>query len=352
VKNLIICCDGTWNTAEQPYPSNVILTARTLLPRDGQGARQIVYYASGVGTYDWLDRLVGGAFGRGLERNVVDAYRFVLHNYEPGDRLYFFGFSRGAYTARSTVGMIRKCGILHREEAHRVPEAYALYRSEVQPRDPEAEAYRDRHSCGPDEIHFIGVWDTVGSRGIPLRFFERWNRRYQFHDVTLSSRVRNAFHALAIDEKRGPFRPAMWNADTPGQRVEQVWFAGVHCNVGGGYPNAGLSNSAFHWMVDRARECGLAFNDAWIAEHLRPNPTGELCNSCTGLYRVLSRHHRPIGRFYPDTEQVHDSAVKRLADPVNRYKPTNLKEYLAAPTARIYAETSPPTESPPPLLVH
>ena len=200
-KRLIACCDGTWNTADQaksghPSPTNVTKLALSIAPEDAVGARQCVYYHSGVGTSRW-ERLSGGAFGVGLSRNVFDAYHFLIDNYESDDLLYLLGFSRGAFTARSLAGLIRNCGILRRENADRIDEAWALYRSSADtPSGVASTLFRRAYSYEP-RIHFIGVWDTVGALGIPV-LGPRWlkpivtrlNHRWEFHDTKLSTRVK------------------------------------------------------------------------------------------------------------------------------------------------------------------
>lgn len=217
-KRLIVCCDGTWNTADQaisghPSPTNVTKLALSLAPADAAGARQCVYYHPGVGT-SRRERLSGGAFGVGLSRNVLDGYRFLIDNYESGDLLYLFGFSRGAFTARSLAGLIRNSGILRRENVGRIDQAWVLYRSSADtPRGVAATLFRRAYSFEP-RIQFIGVWDTVGALGIPT-FGPRWlkpivariNHRWEFHDTKFSTRVKGAFQALAIDEQRAAFAP-------------------------------------------------------------------------------------------------------------------------------------------------
>ncbi|HWH09146.1 MAG TPA: DUF2235 domain-containing protein, partial [Candidatus Thermoplasmatota archaeon] len=247
MKRLVVCCDGTWNTADavvdgKPCPTNVVKMARAVLPRDANGVPQVVFYDEGIGTGGLLDRVVGGATGRGLMRNVGDAYRFLVWNFEPGDEVYLFGFSRGAYTARSLAGLVRKCGILRKGQGCRFEEAYDFYRGDVHPRDPAAAEFRRRNSV-ETRIRFLGVWDTVGALGVPGRLRGLTMRRHRFHDVKLSSTVDHAYHAVAIDERRKAFAPALWETDpaNAGQVVEQAWFPGAHSDVGGGYPEAGLS---------------------------------------------------------------------------------------------------------------
>src|ERR1043166_4053154 len=269
VKRLVVCADGTWNepsTKEggKPCPTNVVRLAQAVAP-SANGIAQVGYYHDGVGTHPGVDRWLGGLFGIGLDRIICDIYRFLVQNFEPGDELYLFGFSRGAFTARSAAGMIRKCGILTKRQVDDVADAFDFYRrADVKPADPEAEAWRKARSR-ETRIMCIGVWDTVGALGIPVTFL-RWiaARRFSFHDVDLSTYVDNAFHALAIDEQRRPFLPTIWNVQPPDpvfpQRVEQVWFPGVHSDIGGGYSSTDLSDITLRWMIDRASSCGLVID--------------------------------------------------------------------------------------------
>jgi uncharacterized protein (DUF2235 family) len=275
-KRIVVCCDGTWNTPDQTAdgrvtPTNVTKVAAAVAESDSTGMDQLVYYQPGVGTTPW-ERIRGGAFGFGLSRSVQQVYRFIVNNYEPGDELFLFGFSRGAYMARSTGGLIRNASILRRENVNQVQAAYDLYRSRtVRPRDVESALFRRSFSHPEPRIRFIGVWDTVGALGIPLSgipAIDRLNRPWQFHDTRLSSRVDSAFHALAVDEARKPFKPALWQQSPTAkdQWLEQVWFRGVHCDVGGGYTETGLSDIALGWLAQRARENGLAFTQGAFTE--------------------------------------------------------------------------------------
>jgi uncharacterized protein (DUF2235 family) len=350
-KRLVLCCDGTWNTADQSSdgrlcPTNVTKVAVGVADEDQLGVKQLVYYQQGVGTKPG-ERLRGGALGMGLSRNVQEAYRFVVDNYDRGDELFFFGFSRGAYTARSTVGLIRNCGILRREHAGRVGEAYGLYRDRaIKPRDIESQLFRRSFSHEP-RIRFLGVWDTVGSVGIPsagLGVAPLVNRRWGFHDTTLSSHVEAAFQALAIDERRKPFEPTLWQLqpDADNQEVEQVWFSGDHCDVGGGHGDSRLADIALLWMIDRARSCGLAFReDAYRRPSeggppafdgrtfaVDPDPHADLHDSRRLVYRLLRPYVRPVGRQDEASESVASSAVRRHEDPRMKYAPRELLAYL------------------------
>jgi uncharacterized protein (DUF2235 family) len=341
-KRLVVCCDGTWNTPDQLAPTNVTKVALAVAPTDSAGHKQLMFYHAGVGTNRW-ERITGGAFGFGLSRNVCDTYRFLVQNFEPGDELFFFGFSRGAFTARSTVGLVQNCGILRREYADRVNEAYALYRDRsdlTHPRSVAATLFRRSYSY-ETRIRFIGVWDTVGALGIPLsglRLVNFFNRRWQFHDTKLSGEVDAAFQALAIDEKRRPFRPAIWTQprNANDQQREQVWFAGVHRDVGGGYPNTALAEIALRWMMDRAAKCGLAFDAQAFApssgaagtpDTYVGDPLGQLHESRKGFYKLLRPYMRCLGMTDAAHEYVASSAVQRH-DQMPAYAPPKLVAYL------------------------
>lgn len=346
MKRLIVCCDGTWNRADQekeevPCPTNVVKIAYRIAKRDG-ATPQITFYDQGVGTGNIVDRYSGGAFGEGLEDNILDSYRFLVANYEDGDQIFLFGFSRGAFTARSLAGMIRKCGILRRDTVRHYGEGVRLYQSDVHPNDAAAITFRKANSVVGEkdiDIQCIGVWDTVGSLGIPLRGLRGLTRRkHQFHDTALSGSVKNAFHALAIDERRAPFEPTLWDfIPKPPQRVEQVWFCGAHSDVGGGYPETGLSDTPLQWMMDRAAEAGLVFDKAVLqALPLKQNPLQGIHNSKKGLYRVTRGIDRPIGLTgresknpnQPDaTQSVHDSVRKKWDGDPN-YRPVPLREFF------------------------
>ncbi len=331
-RRLIICADGTWNEPEAiDGATNVIKLARALRPRDPDGDDQVVFYDWGVGTQHGSDRVVGGAFGAGLNKNIQDAYRFLVHNYVRGDQLFFFGFSRGAYTVRNLAGMIRNCGLLRKNRAHLIEATFEHYRSRDARLHPNAAASRKlRATCSRKvSIHFLGVWDTVGSLGVPLRLFKRFNsRRYSFHDTTLSSLVKNAHHALAIDEKRKPFRPAIWKTRPGRTRTSQMWFTGVHSNIGGGYPFTGLSNKTLLWMVERAKGYGLAFDKRYLKSLTPASAANTLGRSYRKFYRLLGPAHRKIGTTNPLDEAVHRSAIERFrTDPA--YAPDSLARFLA-----------------------
>jgi uncharacterized protein (DUF2235 family) len=349
-KRLVVCCDGTWNRPDElkqgaPAPTNVSKLALGVAREDPGGMTQLLLYQQGVGTRRF-ERIRGGAFGYGLSRNVRDCYRFLVEEYEPGDELYFFGFSRGAFTARSTVGFVRNCGILRPEHVGRVNDAYRLYRARDPTRNPgglEAQLFRRMYSHPESEIKFIGVWDTVGSLGIPIDGVRVpfITKRWSFHDLTLSSHVRFAYHALAIDEQRRPFKPTLWKQQdsASGQTLEQVWFAGVHSDVGGGYAEPALAEIPLLWMVQRARDTGLAFDpdhfepagppldieQRALGAQVAPDALGPIHSSRKGFYLLLARYSRPLSA---DRGAVASSAVRRRHEKPD-YAPPNLDDYLA-----------------------
>jgi uncharacterized protein (DUF2235 family) len=355
MKKLILCCDGTWNSADQQKnevlcPTNVVRMAYRIAKRNADMV-QIVYYVQGVGTGNRLDRLVGGAFGKGVDDNIFKAYRFLIANYEPGDEIYLFGFSRGAFTSRSIAGMIRKCGILSREHIDRYTEAQALYQNEEHPDEEGPKEFRKNYTVNQDEptaIRFIGVWDTVGALGIPVRGLRRLSyKKHRFHNTELSSSVKYAYHALAIDERRTPFKPTLWEyvpklaLDGGDQIVEQVWFPGVHSNIGGGYPDRSLADITLEWMIEKAKLAGLGFDGKVENIHTcTPDCNGKIYNSKKGIYRLSRGYDRTIGyseKYFSDetsrnmgedpTQSVHQSTLDRW-DQDPGYRPPGLVDYF------------------------
>jgi len=342
VRRLVVCCDGTWNTADQKSPTNVTRFYDGVALVGDDGVEQRSHYHPGVGV-QWWDRLAGGAFGVGLSEIVLDAYRWVVANFEPGDELYLIGFSRGAYTARSTAGLIRNCGVLRAAEFGRVREAYELYRrrdEESAPDRRQAQEFRTQYSH-ETRIRFVGVWDTVGALGVPFSgsaLVERVDERLQFHDTKLSSTVDHARQALAIDERRRPFAPAVWAPPASGDVPRrQVWFPGVHSDVGGGYQDRQPPDVTLRWMVEGAAEAGLAFRPgtpgAGPAAGAGVN-AGVGCDpihdSMTLAYRLLRPLTRTIGGTDPGTEAAASTAVARQENAACGYAPENLRTYLAS----------------------
>jgi uncharacterized protein (DUF2235 family) len=326
MRRLVVCCDGTWNRAdwEGGTATNVVRIARAVTPMAAGAIAQIVYYHPGVGTGNQIDRLLGGGLGFGLSQNVRDAYAFLVNNHAPGDEILLFGFSRGAYTARSLGGLIGTIGLLDKQEMGGFMDAWAFHRLDEKERARHQAAFDERFPARRRDvaIRCIAVWDTVGALGIPAnRFTHRWEpcrSTYRFHDTTLGPHVAHAFQALAIDEQRHPFAPVVWtpSAAAPATQVlVQMWFAGVHSDVGGGYREHGASDVALVWIVAQLVERGLLeLDEAALAGQLdrrRRYGTGPLHRSLTWLYRVLSAPlHRAVARS--PSEHVHDTVRQRI----------------------------------------
>lgn len=311
-KKLVIFCDGTWNEPTE-RGTNVVRMLQATDFLDADGNPQLTHYIAGVGTRK-DEKVIGGAFGFGISDNIKDAYAFIVSNYEPGDEIYLFGFSRGAYTARSIAGLIHNLGVLKRWNLPLVSIAYDHYKDkavEWRPGGASAQTFR-AENCHPypTKIKFLGVWDTVGALGAPYgeilgRLFDKLFKT-SFHDVTLSASVDSAYHALAADERRWPFRPTPialtdYHLERDAKNIaekgfplyKQRWFPGVHSNVGGGYQEHGLSDYALVWMAERAAENGLKllkFADVKfsIDRPFSPDPTEKIQNSQTLGYKLAT----------------------------------------------------------------
>lgn len=339
MKRIAIFCDGTWNTPDtskdgKNCQTNVVKMANALSSKSIDGTAQLLYYDTGIGSDgNFMMRAFDGATGTGISDNILEAYRFVIKNYEQGDEIFLFGFSRGAFTVRSLSGLIRNSGILKIQNLDQVPKAYSIYRSrklDLQPKAIEATLFRKTYAVEETTtIKFVGVWDTVGALGNPLFLNGILSRRNQFHDPEISSRTNNAFQALAIDEKRRNFEATLWHQqpNSIGQVFEQVWFPGVHSDVGGGYPETGLSDISLNWMLEKAQSCNLNFNGIT----LNPNPMAGIHESYEGFYKFQSKYYRPIdveikGKGKTN-ESLHPSVIERYTND-KKYRPKNLVDFF------------------------
>ncbi|MDA0350912.1 MAG: DUF2235 domain-containing protein [Chloroflexi bacterium] len=335
MKRLVVCCDGTWNSDDAKNPTNVVKLYRAIVLQDGN-VPQIPWYDPGVGTENRLSRAIGGVTGLGLTQNVEDAYRFLIRNYEPGDEVYLFGFSRGAYTARSLGGLIRNSGILRRDYEARVSQAIKLYRDRKRdPYHPAVVRFRGDFSHPDFRLKLIGVWDTVGALGIPGNVFTKLNQHLNsFHDVKLSRSVEFGYQALAVDEHRRAFSAALWEVqDDPtatagnigslggSQVVEQVWFAGAHSDVGGGYSDHRLSDAALTWMLERVAAAGLALKSDAIPGDVGAHDA-RIHNSRSGIFQYLPGIDREVGK--QAVEDVHETVQERVRS--SDYAPKGLRE--------------------------
>ena len=336
-KRIVICADGTWNRPEkdlgEDFPTNVLRLARAIMPMGADAAPQQVFYDWGVGSY--YDSAVGGATGRGLHKNIMDDYRYIVQNYAPGDELFLFGFSRGAYTIRSLCGLINNCGILQRPDANLIQEAFELYKNpddDFKPEGPGSIAFREKHahSNSSREVKFVGVWDTVGAMGIPISFLGLFDDKDEFYDTKIGRNVRIARHAMAVDEHRQDFKPTVWKP-RENMDMKQVWFTGAHSDVGGSYqpdPDGSLlADIPLGWMMAEADTAGLTL-EPHLHASLNPNPVAELHISRRSFYRVKRPHYRKIAHGEGDV-LVHASVKQRWEqDP--KYRPKNVRKYLDA----------------------
>lgn len=313
MKNIVICCDGTGNEYGKNNTNVVGLYSVAL-----NNQEQITFYDPGVGTGGWeyeestgdLRSKSDQATGEGLMNNVLDAYRFLMEKYNPGDRIYLFGFSRGAFTVRSLAGMLYKVGLLHHANDNLLEYAAKIYNTPKN--DDIAHGFLNTFAT-PCQVHFIGVWDTVESLVM--------NAGKKFHNTTLHPDIKYGYQALSIDEVRKDFPPCLWNPAnvTTNQKIVQVWFAGVHSDVGGWYDERGLSNITLNWMLDKAVECGMKVQ----SYQFQGDHNGKQHKSFKGLWLIRGKRTRKI----PENSQIHRSVIKRMQNPDNRYQPKNLPEH-------------------------
>ena len=346
MKRLIVCSDGTWQSLKSDYPTNVVKTAQAILPTGVGGVPQIVYYDEGLGTektgssaIDKLITLGGGGLGLGIDYNIQQAYRFLCLNYEPGDEIYLFGFSRGAYTVRSLAGLIYNSGLPSREHIRKIPEAYELYRNKddsEKPSSQDATNFRQKYCARKkNEDHFPPIkalccWDTVASLGIPdlipgIKLEEKFNERYRFHDHKINKTIERAFHAVAIDERRSAFDFTPMESVMSGQ-LSQVWFPGDHGCVGGGSEqNRSLSDRTLEWMLDKVKSLGLEIDPQKVRYSTDKDKSDK--------YGIYPNHKAPFkaqktklcykNREFPNTSTSSDldiSVKKRWKDNIDGYR--------------------------------
>jgi uncharacterized protein (DUF2235 family) len=314
-KRIIFCADGTWDTPESA--TNVFGLFNGITISSGQ----IAFYDPGVGSDGTpLEQLNGGAFGEGIFQKIKDGYMKIAHVYNQDDEIFIFGFSRGAYTARSLAGMIAVCGLPTADPTDAlVKDAFQAYRN----KDLRAQ-FAAKYDLYNAKIKMVGVWDTVGSLGIPAIFGDVDMSIYGFLDTNLHPDVLNAYQALSIDERRQEFPPTLWTQPepaNPNQILEQVWFSGVHCDVGGGNPDTGLADIALCWMIKNAKDLGLQLNQGFLDEYL----------SVDGLFSLDTiddpwspKWLFPKRRTVPDDASVSNSVQIRCGYDTS-YQPGNLK---------------------------
>jgi uncharacterized protein (DUF2235 family) len=323
-KQIVFCADGTWDTTTSH--TNVYRIYKALLVT----ADQMPFYDDGVGADgNPIIKLVGGAFGTGLWQKIKDGYAKIAHVYEAGDSVFLFGFSRGAYTARSLAGMIACAGLPTANFTEdMVNTAFDAYRAGAG--DLRQQKLEELANCDMDDnptIEMVGVWDTVGSLGIPAAIGQVDPVAYGFLDTSLNPKIKHGYHALAIDERRAQFPPTLWEGTIgPDQTIEQVWFTGAHSDVGGGEPSDGtgttaLSDITLAWMMDKASALGLLFDTSVQKQYACPlDPT-----------YALDQFHEswkffcgfPIRRTIDQQAAIANSVVIRCEEEAN-WRPRNL----------------------------
>ena len=361
-KSIIICSDGTGNTTIKGRGTNVFKLFEAVdvngHRRDPGLRRQLAFYDDGVGTEDlkWL-RIFAGATGYGLSRNVKQLYRELCRVYSPGDAIYLFGFSRGAFTVRTLSGLINDCGMIDPADCETEDEyrelarcAYKAYRRKFRALLARvvagegamgAKAFRERYARKDADgqpvvpsIRLLGVWDTVDAVGLPFSLGDAWNKtiwQYKFETSSLCAVVEKGCHALALDDGRAEFEPVIWdeNDALTRSRVEQVWFSGAHSNVGGGYPQQGMSLVTLDWMMMHAEAQGVRFvahtREEYSTEHSFADKLYEPRAGLGMFYRWKPRDVASLcakqGIARP---KVHVSAVERVMQAPEGYAPGNI----------------------------
>jgi uncharacterized protein (DUF2235 family) len=355
MKRIAIFLDGTWNTHEN---NTNVWRLKSLC--DPGAPNQLVYYSKGVGT-SFGETARGGVEGYGIDNEIIEAYSWLTDCFEPGDEIFIFGFSRGAYTARSLSGLIAKCGVLKPGAPLSIEQLYARYRRHSDKtinellHGPEPLDLEDRwivKYCEPTKIKMVGVWDTVGSLGSPIASLKSKVVKFLFLHTHLRVQNEFAFHALAIDEQRKSFEPTLWTKTTdnrpaastspprPLSQVEQRWFVGAHANVGGGYPSDVLAQPPLEWLMGKAAALGLQFRNTFVADGQSPAApiTDSYRDFGHGLVRFfVPRFYRPIGTdpeigTVRTTERINETIDGSVFDRWRGnpdYRPPNLKEWAS-----------------------
>ncbi len=361
MKRIAILCDGTWNSPTIKIPTNVVKLRDACL---NDNVEQVVIYIPGVGVTEvgntlirLLHKVGGGAFGWGLAKNVKRAYQQLCQHYEPGDEIYIFGFSRGAYTARSLGGMIRKCGIVPKnriKSQFTLNRAWRLYKRQA-PEIDKGPLWTQRKALSPQiatskedwdargqtgsivDIRYIGVWDTVGAKGLPVSLLgpvaKFWNRRYQFYDMKLSGMVKHARHAMALDEQRILYEPTGWDnldkrnaGDTgPDRPYQQLWFVGDHGTVGGSKETRELVSFPLGWVAEGAVRLGLKLDASFKIPDVEGNPSA---HSPYLGERVGPLYAWRVGPADPNL--YHASVVERMRMLGDGYNPASARNVRQA----------------------
>jgi hypothetical protein len=377
MKRLVCSLDGTWNDEDNSSPpTNVAKLHHAILPADRNGVRQFVRYIAGIATTEGMRAVfLRGAIGLEVGARIKLGYQFLRDTYEPGDEIYLFGFSRGAFEARSLASFVTLFGIAGKDADFPVDEAWDLYRRSDHKRDVDTLARLSGACHYPVRIRCIGVWDTVGNIGNPFSDSAWFSRQLAFHDMRLHDTIDVALHALSIDEQRSAFRPTLFalpegTMQAPHQHVEQTWFPGTHADVGGGWPDTGLSDIALLWMAERAAATtGLAIDLGKLQRAANPDPLGLQHDSATGwiyfgsrlmpFLRLIRQNLKGIPakryRWFRSwrtgklaaglisiNETIHESAVARFGETVRKADAKSVLEIVYRPPALVaVAEAQP-----------
>ncbi len=321
-KNIVVFSDGTGQEGGCDHNTNVYKLFNLILDRS---QRQISFYDRGLGT-GWR-KATGNIAGRGFSKNVIQCYEFIFQNYEDGDKVFLFGFSRGAATVRSLTSFIHLFGILPRSRGKLIKEAWKIYKiGNAEKRKARAERFVVLNHTMWAHVDFLGVWDTVAALGVPDSNIDKivnWIVPHGFHDFSLSESVKYACHALAIDDQRRTFHPVLFHpAVKHYQDLRQVWFMGMHTDVGGGYREKGLSDVALEWMVQNAVRQGLHIfkPKAPRKATCTPNPNGVMHDSRDRFWKKKIFKAKP--RHWDEKQYgkavIHESVKLRTAGLDNR----------------------------------
>lgn len=368
-KNIVLLSDGTGNSSAKLAKTNVWRTYQALDLSQGD---QIAWYDDGVGTSSvTILAIMGGAFGWGLKRNVLTLYKFLCRNYQAGDSVYAFGFSRGAFTIRVLIGLVTTEGLINasseEELAVLAVEAYRAYRKKRFQRKaslsgigrvlrrPFVAVHNKILGFAPYDVgknvpsptfRFVGLWDTVDAYGVPIKELKEGIDRYiwpmSFQDLVPSPLIQEACHALSLDDERETFHPLVWQASPDRalpDTIRQVWFSGVHSNVGGGYPDDGMAHVPLMWILRHAAAAGLKFEVAGLDEYQRAaTPFGRMYDSRAGLASYYRYAPRNVAKAdYPQPAFIHESVFYRMASGDDGYAPLSM-----GPGIRIVLAQGPP----------
>lgn len=322
-KNIVVLSDGTGQEGGVGYNTNIYKTFNIIKDRTDN---QIVFYDPGLGTAG--AELVQQITGYGISKNIQDCYTFIFEHFESGDQIYLLGFSRGAATVRSLSSFIHYFGILPKSRPDLVGKAYKIYKIKNEAkRKAKARTFIEKHHTMWTRIKFLGCFDTVSALGFPIRGISSVLDRipyfqHEFHNYKLSKSVEKAYHALAIDDKRKTFHPVLWDPDVEAyQTLKQVWFSGMHTDVGGGYREHELSDIPFIWLLRHAILNGLELYDHERVE-ITPKADGRMHDSMNGWWQslVYQEKGRSWPKDRPDKPIIHQSVIDRV-EKVGCYHP-------------------------------